>query len=74
MFPKEAPQRCTSVQTITIVPAQCKLLMEWATMGQLAPKTNLFSQSKSQLKSELERLKPKIEMKLESLYDKSTMV
>jgi serine/threonine-protein kinase len=69
MFPKEAPQRCINVQTVSIVPAQCKLLMEWATMAQMSPKTNLFSQSKSQLKAELEKLKPTIEMKLESLYD-----
>lgn len=67
-FAKEDPQRCANVMTSTIAPAQCRLLKEWATMAQLAPATTQFQVSRSLLREELENNKPKILMRLESLY------
>jgi len=67
-FAKENPQNCANVTTSTIDPVQCKLFKEWATMAQLSPSTNAFATTKLQLKQALEDLKPKILMKLESLY------
>jgi serine/threonine-protein kinase len=67
-FAKEEPQRCVDIQLLAIAPAQCRMLLEWATIAQMSPPTHNFSLSKSQLKAELEKLKPQIEMKLESLY------
>jgi eukaryotic-like serine/threonine-protein kinase len=67
-FPKEEPQRCAHVMTSTIASAQCKLLLDWVTMGQMAAPTLQFQLSKKLLKDELERNKPKILLKLESLY------
>lgn len=68
-FAKENPKQCSHVLRSTIAPAQCKLLKNWMSMGQMAPKTNAFAMTKGQLKQALEELKPKILMKLESLYD-----
>jgi len=71
-FAKEDPKRCANVMTSTIAPAQCKMLQDWATVGQMSPPTLQFQLSKSLLKEELEKLKPKILMKLESLYFSET--
>lgn len=68
-FAKEEPQRCVMVQPSTIAPAQCKLLLDWATLAQSLPSTRHYSHGKEQLKAELEKIKPHIEMKLMSLYD-----
>jgi eukaryotic-like serine/threonine-protein kinase len=68
-FAQEEPKRCANVVNSTIAAPQCKLLLDWATMGQLT--RGSISQahiSKSVLKAELEKIKPKILMKLESLY------
>ncbi|HEY9647915.1 MAG TPA: serine/threonine-protein kinase [Chroococcidiopsis sp.] len=71
-FAKEDPKRCHSVQISSIAASQCKMLMEWATMAQMAPSTFQFGYGKSHLKTELEKLKPMIEMKLESLYEEGS--
>ncbi|GAB4143701.1 MAG: serine/threonine-protein kinase [Cyanobacteria bacterium J069] len=68
-FAKEEPQRCAHVMTSTIALAQCERLKQWLTMGQMTPGLNQFNATKTQLKLALEDLKPKILMKLESLYD-----
>jgi serine/threonine-protein kinase len=68
-FAKEEPQRCANVMTSTIALAQCERLKQWLTMGQMTPGLNQFNTTKTQLKLALEDLKPKILMKLESLYD-----
>lgn len=68
-FAQEEPKRCANVVNSTIAVPQCKLLLDWATTGQLT--RGSISQahiSKSVLKAELEKIKPKILMKLESLY------
>ncbi|WP_206603225.1 serine/threonine protein kinase [Leptolyngbya ohadii] len=67
-FAQEEPQRCASVQNVTIAPAQCQLLNDWAMVGQssrLPPNPTL---SKDLLKQELEKIKPQILRKLEALY------
>lgn len=71
LFAKEEPHRCANVMTSSIASAQCKMLLEWATAAQMSPPTAQFSLGKSQLKAELERLKPKIVMQLESIYSDS---
>jgi eukaryotic-like serine/threonine-protein kinase len=74
-FPKEERQRCAHVMTSTIAVKQCELLQEWAIMGQSMqlfqfPGGKTPAQiSKEKLKEELERHKPKILLKLESMYD-----
>jgi eukaryotic-like serine/threonine-protein kinase len=69
-FPKEEPKRCANVFTSSIAPAQCKLLLDWATTAQISnPSSSQLNLAKTHLKAELEKLKPKILMKLESLYD-----
>jgi eukaryotic-like serine/threonine-protein kinase len=70
-FAQEEPHRCANVMTSKIASAQCKLLLEWATAAQFSPPTSQFHLSKSQLKAELDRLKPKIVMQLESIYSDS---
>jgi eukaryotic-like serine/threonine-protein kinase len=72
-FASEEPQRCAHVLTSTIAPTQCKMLEEWSAMGQLVSNNPLLNQSskdqtKDRLKAALEEMKPKILMKLESLY------
>jgi eukaryotic-like serine/threonine-protein kinase len=67
-FAQENPQRCSNVQTVTVASAQCKLLQDWANVGQLfkaAPNPGL---SKDYLKGALEEIKPKILTKLEAIY------
>lgn len=68
LFSTDDPQRCAAVQTVNIAAAQCKMLLNWATMAQMNPTNSYFHISKAQLKQELNQLKPRIEMKLESLY------
>ncbi|MBE9179219.1 serine/threonine protein kinase [Oculatella sp. LEGE 06141] len=72
-FASEEPQRCAHVLTSTIAPAQCKMLQDWAVMGRTASgnlQLNGVSkeQTKERLKAALEEIKPKIVMKLQSLY------
>ncbi|MBD2463985.1 hypothetical protein H6G89_23565 [Oscillatoria sp. FACHB-1407] len=68
-FAQDAPQRCANVVTAHIDPAQCRQLQQWVVMAQMAPNTSQFGLSRSQLKNELERLKPQIIAKIESLYN-----
>lgn len=70
-FAKEDPKRCANVLTATIAPMQQKLLQDWATLGQMAPGTAQYSVGKNQLRDALEKLKPQILLKLESLYTDS---
>lgn len=71
-FAKESPQNCANVLSSTIDSVQCQLLKNWVTMAQMAPQTHTFPTAKLQLKQALEDLKPKILMKLESLYDSNS--
>jgi eukaryotic-like serine/threonine-protein kinase len=67
-FAQENPERCAHVHLLTIAPQQCKNLLEWATTAQMAKPTAQFMLSKDLLKRELENIKPRILMKLESMY------
>ncbi len=67
-FAQEEPQYCAYSQTATIAEAQCRLLQEWALAGQISKSSPNPSISKDYLKSALEKLKPQISMKLDSIY------
>ena len=68
-FAQENPRHCFTVQTSSIAPAQCKLLQEWATIGQISSVNSNPSVSKDYLRGALEDVKPKILIKLEALYN-----
>lgn len=67
-FAQEEPQRCANVMTSTIATAQRKMLQEWATSGQMLISAGAPQMSKHLLKQEFDKLKPKIQMKLESIH------
>lgn len=67
-FAQEEPQRCAYTQTATIAEGQCRLLREWALAGQMSKGTLNPGISKEHLKSALEKMKPQIAMKLDSIY------
>ncbi|MGB3206384.1 MAG: serine/threonine-protein kinase [Crinalium sp.] len=64
LFAIEKPSRCSQVLTATIAPAQCKLLEDWANMSNTTISISDGQISKKLLKQELDKLKPKILMKL----------
>ncbi|HEY9695207.1 MAG TPA: serine/threonine-protein kinase [Oculatellaceae cyanobacterium] len=64
LFAIEQPSRCSQVVTATIAPAQCKLLESWANMSNTAISLSDGQMSKKLLKQELDKLKPKILMRL----------
>ncbi len=67
-FALEDPMRCASIQSVSIAPAQCQLLHEWAMVGQASRIPPNPTVSKDLLKHELEKIKPQILTKLETLY------
>lgn len=67
-FSVDSPQRCADVKISTIAPLQCKQLKEWSIAGSHQPSVGQPKMSRDILKKELDKLKPKVEMKLESLY------
>lgn len=69
-FALEGSDQCLNVITASIPPNQGKMLIEWANTGQMAPmgKPQI---SKRMLKRELEKLKPRILMKLEAGFANS---
>lgn len=64
-FAEEEPQYCQHTMTSTIAPSQCSIMKEWIESSKLLPDTNSSQASKKRLKEELEKLKPRILMKLE---------
>jgi serine/threonine protein kinase len=70
LFSQENPNRCTTVMTSTIAEAQRRMMQLWLSTSQMSTGSNgsHATLSKNILKAELEKLKPKILMKLESLY------
>ncbi|MBD1840821.1 serine/threonine protein kinase [Coleofasciculus sp. FACHB-64] len=66
-FALEEPHRCANVMISTIAPVQRQMLQEWANTSQTLPSVAQPQMSKSLLKQEFEKLKPKILMKLESV-------
>ena len=69
-FPQQSPEQCINVQSATIAPGQCKLLRDWANVGMSTHSQPVPDVSKDHLKAALEKLKPKILIKLESIHDK----
>ncbi len=65
-FALENPDKCKQVMTSTIAPSQCKTLKEWANTAQTL-KPGKPQITKRILKEELEKLKPKILTKLQSI-------
>ena len=69
-FALEEQAKCRQVMTSTIAPSQCKTLKEWANTSQgLRPGKPQIT--KRILKEELEKLKPKILTKLQSIRTES---
>ncbi len=66
-FPLENPQGCSNVVVSTIAKAQCKNLQEWANTSQALVSVGQPQRSKQLLKQELEKLKPKILLKLQAI-------
>jgi serine/threonine-protein kinase len=64
-FALENPQKCHRAITVSIAPNQCKMLKDWAAESQIL-RTGDLRISKRLLKRELDKLKPKILLKLES--------
>ncbi|MCS6815085.1 MAG: serine/threonine protein kinase [Cyanobacteria bacterium] len=71
LFSKENPQRCAALIACTIAPTQCSQLKEWLISSQSQPSIGQPTVSKNMLKQELEKLKPKILLKLEALGDRN---
>lgn len=67
-FALSEPEHCANVMTSTIAPAQRTLLKEWANKSQTVVSSGQPQLSKRILKQELEKLKPKILMKLEAIH------
>ncbi|HBB30969.1 MAG TPA: serine/threonine protein kinase [Cyanobacteria bacterium UBA8803] len=67
-FALNEPQRCLNVMTSNIAPTQRKLLVDWANNSQTAISGAQPQFSKKILKQELEKLKPKILIKLEAIH------
>lgn len=67
-FAQEDPRRCAHLQASSIAAAQCRLLHEWATVGQLSKGTPNPAVSKDFLRNALENIKPQILLKLEAIY------
>jgi hypothetical protein len=67
-FSLSEPQQCISVMSSTIAPMQRKMLSEWANTSQTLSSAAQPQLSKKLLKQEFEKLKPKIEMKLETIH------
>ncbi len=67
-FALTEPEQCANVMTSTIKPAQCQLLVQWANKSQTLVSAGQPQLSKRVLKQELEKLKPKLLMKLEAIH------
>lgn len=65
-FSLTGPTRCQNVMNSTVNPQNCKMLKQWADMGQLIPSGGKPQVTKQLLKQELEKLKPKILLKMQS--------
>jgi serine/threonine-protein kinase len=62
------PQRCVNLMTSSIAPTQRKMLIEWANSSQSLLSGAQPQLSKRILRQEFEKLKPKIQLKLEATH------
>lgn len=65
-FSLEGSKKCQHVMNSTLNPQNCKMLRQWAEMAQLIPSGGKPLSTKQHLKQELEKLKPKILLKMQS--------
>lgn len=65
-FSLTGSKKCQNVMNSTLDPQNCKMLKQWADMGQLIPSGGQPQVTKQHLKQELEKLKPKILLKMQS--------
>ena len=66
-FAIENPERCQHISTSNIDPQNANMLEKWASIGQSCKTPGNPQASKEILKKELEKLKPKILLKLEAV-------
>ncbi|MBD1807064.1 serine/threonine protein kinase [Microcoleus sp. FACHB-SPT15] len=71
-FALTEPEHCANVMTSTIAPIQRRRFIDWANTSQTLITTTQPELSKRILKQEFEKLKPKILMKLETIYTGDT--
>ena len=69
-FVVNQPERCHHVMKSTINEQNCQMLTEWADMGKLHKNTGSVNTAKKILRNELEKLKPKILLKIEAVTTK----
>lgn len=65
-FDLEKPQHCANVKILTIAPEQPQLFQNWLAIAENSRSSNASSTSKTLLKAEFEKIKPKILQKLET--------
>ncbi|MEM8639332.1 MAG: serine/threonine-protein kinase [Cyanobacteria bacterium P01_G01_bin.54] len=68
-FALEDPSVCQYLMNFKIDPDQCQRLISWAKTSQGLPDNKQSAMSKSLLKQEFEKLKPKIQIKLEGVHN-----
>lgn len=66
LFTLEAPHQCSNVTTLRIAPHQCQLLRDWLRDSQHLVSVASPNDSKSLLKAEFNKIKPKILQKLQA--------
>ncbi len=71
-FALEEPQRCQQVVKFIIDPGQCKMLSKWAKEAWISGTSGSPKISKQVLKTELEKLKPKIQAKLDAIHNQKS--
>jgi serine/threonine-protein kinase len=71
-FAIEDPTVCQYLMNVHIDPEQCKRLITWAKTSHTLPDNHQAGMSKNLLRQELEKLKPKILIKLEGVHNSAT--
>jgi serine/threonine-protein kinase len=64
-FSLEEPRHCQHTMTATIAPSQCRIMQDWLESSKNFPSSSNSQISRRKLRHELEKLKPKILMKLQ---------
>ncbi|MDB9313538.1 serine/threonine-protein kinase [Spirulina sp. CS-785/01] len=64
---EDPAHKCQHVMEVHIDPEQCKRLLQWSKTSKGIPDAGQAAMSKRLLKQEFEKLKPKIQMKLEAV-------
>ena len=65
-FALNQPERCQHVTKSTINPQNCRMIVEWANTSKLTKSIGTPQSAKKTLRQELEKLKPKILLKIEA--------